>query len=104
MAPRDPIEDLKFSAEKCMKDGKYAEAFFHWTKAIHIAESRGKLETNLFTQRAKCFIQNDQFYFALEDAKKVIEMDPNNMMGHLRVIQIIIELLLKRVFKIPMTE
>ena len=91
MAPRDPIEDLKYSAEKCMKDGKYAEAFFHWTKAIHIAESRGKLETNMFAQRSKCFIQNEQFFFALEDAKKVIELDANNIMGHLRLAEVYFE-------------
>ena len=91
MAPRDPIEELKFSAEKCMKNGKYAEAFFHWTKAIHMAESKGKLETNMFAQRAKCFIQNDQFYFALEDANKVIAIEPNNIMGHLRLAEVYFE-------------
>jgi len=93
MSPRDPIEELKFSAEKCMKSGKYAEAFFHWTKAIHMAESKKgkKLDTNMFAQRAKCFIQNDQFYFALEDANKVIDIEPNNIMGHLRLAEVYFE-------------
>ena len=78
------IEEVKFSAEKSMKEEKYAEAFFYWTKAIHLAEQKGTVETKMYCQRAKCFMQTEQFHFALEDAKKVLEMDPTNALGHLR--------------------
>ena len=38
------FEDVKTKAEICMKEEKYAAAFFHWTKAIHLAVA-GKVRT-----------------------------------------------------------
>ena len=78
------IEEIKFSAEKSMKEEKYAEAFFYWTKAIHMGERNGHIDTKMFAQRAKCFIQTEQFHYALQDSKKVLELDPQNALGHLR--------------------
>ena len=49
-----PFEDVKTRAETCMKDERYAEAFFHWTKAIHMVTD-GKVElaveSKLYAQR-----------------------------------------------------
>ena len=88
------FEDVKTKAEACMKEEKYAEAFFHWTKAIHLVEN-GKIglatETKLYAQRAKCFLQSEQYYYALEDARKVLEIDPENSLGHLRLAEIYYE-------------
>ena len=49
------------------------------------------VETKLYTQRAKCFLQSEQYYYALEDAKKVLEMDPENSLGHLRLAEVYYE-------------
>lgn len=89
------IEEVKKSAEKCMKEEKYAEAFFHWTKAIHLmpknsSDSHADL-VKIFAQRAKCFMQTEQFYYAKEDANKVLEMDPKNALGHLRLAEVYYE-------------
>ena len=87
------FEDAKISAENCMKQSKYAEAFFHWTKAIHIVENKveSTIESKLYAQRAKCFLQSEQFYYAMEDAQKVLELDPQNALGHLRLAEVYYE-------------
>ena len=52
------LEDVKTRAENCMKEGKYAEAFFHWTKAIHLVSDKGKKISkayfNLTSTSQKC--------------------------------------------------
>ena len=56
------LEDVKTRAENCMKEGKYAEAFFHWTKAIHLVSDKGKKISKAFltsvpkSSREKFFI------------------------------------------------
>ena len=92
------FEDVKTKAENCMKEEKFAEAFFHWTKAIHLAvagktNSGGgpEVESKMYAQRAKCLLQSDQYYYALEDAKKVLDLDPQNAMGHLRLAEVYYE-------------
>ena len=91
MASISSIDQIKLSAEQCMKQEKYAEAFFHWTKAIHMAENKGLMDPNLYAQRSKCFIQTDQFHYAVEDANKVIALDPKNPLGHLRLAEVYYE-------------
>jgi tetratricopeptide (TPR) repeat protein len=98
MLLQEQFEDVKSKAENCMKEEKFAEAFFHWTKAIHLAvagktNSGGgpEVESKMYAQRAKCLLQSDQYYYALEDAKKVLDLDPQNAMGHLRLAEVYYE-------------
>ncbi len=85
------LTEITSKAEQCMKEEKFAEAFFYWTKAIHMSEQQGQLDTQMFAQRAKCFLQSDQFYYAFEDAKKVLQLDPQNALGHLRLAEVYYE-------------
>lgn len=86
------IAEVKNKAEKCMTEEKYTEAFFHWTKAIHISEQNGQNNlVEMFAQRAKCFLQAEQFFYAMEDAKKVLELEPNSALGHLRLAEVYFE-------------
>jgi tetratricopeptide (TPR) repeat protein len=85
------IPEMVSSAEKCMQDGKFAEAFFHWTKIIHFAEQKSELQPTMYTQRAKCFIMNEQFHYALEDSKKAMDMNPDNAICHLRMAEVYYE-------------
>ena len=77
------------SAENCMKNEAYTEAFFHWTKAIHLAGDQ--VNSHMYSQRSKCFMQSDQFYYAMEDARKVIDLEPSHPMGHLRLAEVYYE-------------
>ena len=74
-----------------MKNEKFAEAFFHWTKAIHIGEVKDEVTSHMYAQRAKCFMLSDQFYYAMEDAKRVIDMEPSHPLGHLRLAEVFYE-------------
>lgn len=79
-----------------MKNEAYTEAFFHWTKAIHLVEQMGggqedQVNSHMFAQRSKCFMQSDQFYYAMEDARKVINLEPSHPMGHLRLAEVYYE-------------
>ena len=85
------LEDVEKSAEMSMKSEKYTEAFFHWTKAIHMSEQKGKATTYMYAQRAKCFMSSDQFFYAMEDAKRVIDMEPSHPLGHLRLAEVFYE-------------
>ena len=86
------LEDVVKCAEICMKSEKYTEAFFHWTKAIHMSEQKGIAATpHMYAQRAKCFMSSDQFYYAMEDAKRVIEIEPSHPLGHLRLAEVFYE-------------
>ena len=88
--------EVQKSAENCMKNEAYTEAFFHWTKAIHLVEQMGgdqkdQVNSHMFAQRSKCFMQSDQFYYAMEDARKVINLEPSHPMGHLRLAEVYYE-------------
>ena len=86
------VHQVMLSAEKCMKEEKYAEAFFHWTKAIRMEmPGDATLTTKMYAQRAKCFIQTEQFYYAYEDAKHVLQLDPEYALGHLRMAEVYYE-------------
>ena len=87
------LEQVQKSAEHCMKNEAFTEAFFHWTKAIHLAEQmdQGAVSSHMFAQRSKCFMQSDQFYYAMEDARKVIDLEPSHPMGHLRLAEVYYE-------------
>ena len=62
------VDEMKEKAEKCMKEGRLAEAFFHWTHAIKLIPE----ETDFYFQRSKCFLSTQQYYYALEDSKTLI--------------------------------
>ena len=62
------VNEIKEKAERCMKEDRWAEAFFHWTHAIKTIPD----ETEFYFQRSKCFISTQQYYYALEDSKTLI--------------------------------
>ena len=79
MAPTAVVTELKLSADKCMKEGKYAEAFFHLTHAIKLCpESATSQRMDLFSLRSKCFLKQQQFYLAMQDALDLINIGPTS--------------------------
>ena len=62
------VNEIKDKADKCMKEEKWAEAFFHWSHAIKLIPD----ETEFYFQRSKCFIHTQQYHYALEDSSALI--------------------------------
>ena len=42
----------------------------------------------ILSERSKCCIENLQYHFALEDAKKILELSPDSWLGHVRLAEI----------------
>ena len=70
------VHELKQKADKCMKEGSYAEAFFHLTHALKLSPQ--DQDTSLYFMRSKCFLKQDQYYYALKDAEELIRRDPTS--------------------------
>ena len=62
------VNEIREKAERCMKEGKWSEAFFHWSHTIKLVPE----ETDFYFQRSKCFICTQQYHYALEDSKTLI--------------------------------
>ena len=62
-----------------MKDAKYAEAFFHLTHAIKLCpKSAVSQHMELLFLRSKCFLKQQQFYLAMQDALQLVNMNPTS--------------------------
>jgi len=72
--------ELKEKGNACMKEGKHMEAIIHYTHALHSDPTNQQIYSN----RSLAFFKEQQHFFALEDAKKVIALDPKWFKGHLR--------------------
>jgi len=75
---------LRQTARECLKDGRQTEAFLHLSHALKLDE--GNVE--ILSERSKCCIENLQYHFALEDAKKILELSPDSWLGHVRLAEI----------------
>ena len=73
-------EDLRLKGNKCMSDKNYAEALLHYTHGIKLDSTSVKLYAN----RSLAFLKLQQYYYAIEDAKETIKLDPNWFKGYLR--------------------
>jgi len=72
--------ELKEKGNACMKEGKHMEAIIHYTHALH----SDPVNAQIYSNRSLAFFKEQQHFFALEDAKKVISLDPKWFKGHLR--------------------
>lgn len=73
-------EEAKKKGNDCIKEKKYIEAMLHYTHAIKI-EPRNH---TLYSNRSLAFLRMDQYYHAMEDAYKVIELKPDWPKGYFR--------------------
>ena len=73
-------EELRIKGNKCMSDKNYAEALLHYTHGIKLDSTSIKMYAN----RSLAFLRLQQYYYAIEDAKQTIDLDPNWFKGYLR--------------------
>ena len=75
------VAALRQLARECLKEGRHTEAFLHLSHAIKIDETN----CDLLSDRSKCSVENLQYYFALEDARMIIQLKPECWLGHVRL-------------------
>lgn len=76
----ESAKELKEKGNACMKEGKHMEAIIHYTHALHSDASSPQIYSN----RSLAFLKEQQHFFALEDSKKVMQLDPSWFKGYLR--------------------
>jgi len=72
--------ELKDKGNACMKEGKHMEAIIHYTHALRSDPSNPQIYSN----RSLAFFKEQQHFFALEDANRVVQLDPKWFKGYLR--------------------
>jgi len=77
-------QTLRQTARECIKDGRQTEAFLHLSHALKLDEGN----VHILSERSKCCIENLQYHFALEDAKRILELSPDSWLGHIRLAEI----------------
>ena len=66
------VESLKTQGNECVRRKNFAEAVIHYT---HAAQKDPKNHM-LYSNRSLAFLKLQQFYYALEDAKETIKLQP----------------------------
>ncbi|KAK6179773.1 hypothetical protein SNE40_012058 [Patella caerulea] len=74
------VEELKKQGNESMKEGKPAEAVFHYTHAIKIDPKNHILYSN----RSSAFLKIEQYYLALQDAITTTKLEPTWPKGYFR--------------------
>lgn len=65
--------ELKDLGNNAVKQGKYEEAVLQYTQAIKLEPTN----SSLYSNRSFAFLKMQQYYFAMEDAKETIHLNPN---------------------------
>lgn len=73
-------QELRQLGNECMTNKKYAEALLHYTHGIKLDPRSSKMLAN----RSLAFLKLDQYYYAMEDAKQTIDLEPKWFKGYLR--------------------
>lgn len=66
------MKELKEKGNKCLNEKNYAEAMLHYTHAIKVSPK----EYQLYSNRSLAFLKLHQYYYAYEDAKETIRLNP----------------------------
>lgn len=66
------MENVKQKGNDALKQNNYDEAVFHYSHAIKMDPDN----FSLYSNRSFAFLKMQQFYFAMEDAKTAIRINP----------------------------
>ncbi|KAK7081644.1 hypothetical protein SK128_015126, partial [Halocaridina rubra] len=76
----EKVTELRERGNECVRAGNHAEAVLHYSHAIKL-DSRSP---QLYSNRSLAFLKLQQYFYALEDAKETIRLDPNWAKGYFR--------------------
>ncbi|KAK9871107.1 hypothetical protein WA026_011391 [Henosepilachna vigintioctopunctata] len=80
MSSQPTPESLKELGNKAVQEKKYTEAILYYTHAIKLTPTNYALYSN----RSYAFLQEQQYYLALEDANETIKLCPTWAKGYFR--------------------
>lgn len=84
----EPIpEDFKEKGNACVKEKNYKEAIVHYSNGLR----RNPADFFLYSNRSFAYLKLKQFYYALSDAEKVIELRPDFVKGYFRKAEVLRE-------------
>lgn len=73
-------EKSKEIGNECVRDGKYTEAMLHYTEAL----KHNPRNHQIYSNRSLAFLKMGQFWYALQDAKESIRLQPRWAKGYFR--------------------
>ncbi|KAL4227976.1 Hsp90 cochaperone [Mactra antiquata] len=73
-------EEIKEKGNACVKEGNYHESIVHYSHAIQLDPKNHVFYSN----RSLSFLKLQQYYLALEDARKTIQLQPEWPKGYYR--------------------
>ena len=82
----DTVADCQAAAEAAFTAGEWSDAVSHLTTALRIAAADAlkmrqlnlELRAVLLSRRAECFLQEERWKDALDDAREALKIDPEN--------------------------
>lgn len=76
------IVELKEKGNKCIKEHDYKQAIKFYSDALRVSNSLNCQESHiLFSNRSFAYLKNKNFYYALADAERCIELKPEFVKG-----------------------
>jgi tetratricopeptide (TPR) repeat protein len=82
-----PQEDYKEKGNACVKDKNYKEAIVHYSNGLR----KNPADFFLYSNRSFAYLKLKQFFYALSDAEKVIELRPDFVKGYFRKAEVLRE-------------
>lgn len=78
----ETADSLKEKGNECVRKQNFKDAIVFYSEAIRKAENEnGHI---LYSNRSFAYLKNKEYYYALADAEKVIEIAPEYIKGHYR--------------------
>lgn len=76
----ETAEDLKLKGNNCVKNSDFKEAIVNYTKALKLSP----VDFYLYSNRSLAFLKSKLYYYALTDAEKAINLNPQWPKGYFR--------------------
>lgn len=80
-------EDFKEKGNACVKEKNYKEAIVHYSNGLR----KNPADFFLYSNRSFAYLKLQQYFYALSDAEKVIELRPDFVKGYFRKAEVLRE-------------
>ena len=84
---KEPDEDFKEKGNACVKEKNYKEAIVHYSNGLR----KNVSDFFLYSNRSFAYLKLKQFFYALSDAERVIELQPTFVKGYFRKAEVLRE-------------
>lgn len=85
----DTSESLKTKGNEAVRNQDFKGAIVFYSEAIRRAENLSENGHILYSNRSFAYLKNKEYYYALADAEKCIEMHPGFVKGYYRKAEVL---------------